>query len=121
MTTIFITGSMRSGTTSLLQALGLSRYAQIALEPMPTLNIESRELYEGRLSDPYSILARDVVPRVAKALDKGKVYIEKHISFIPFISYLRDWCGRCSLCRKSKGQTYKFLFQNKNYGHCLTF
>ena len=88
MTTIFITGSARSGTTSLLEVLGKSKFTQIALEPEPSLNFESRELYEGRLTDPYSVLARDVVPRVARALNNDKVYIEKHVSLVPFIPYL---------------------------------
>lgn len=88
MSIVFITGSARSGTTSLLQALGLSKQTKIASEPEPTLNKESRELYDKRLVNPYSVIARDVVPRVANELDKGYVYIEKHVSLVPFIKYL---------------------------------
>jgi len=86
----FITGNARSGTTSLLRALGLSSHAQVALEPMPNLNKESRELYDGRLADPHAVLVRDVAPRVARALDQSKYYIEKHISFVPFVQHLAD-------------------------------
>ena len=88
MSIVFITGSARSGTTSLLQTLGLSKQTKIASEPEPNLKKESRELYDKRLVNPCSIIARDVVPRVASALDKGWVYIEKHVSFVPFIKYL---------------------------------
>ncbi|MBI4754387.1 MAG: methyltransferase domain-containing protein [Betaproteobacteria bacterium] len=88
MTIAFITGSGRSGTTSLLRALGLSNDVRVALEPEPTLNIESRELYEGRLRDPHSVLARDVLPRAARALDDGKIYVEKHLSLVPFVPHL---------------------------------
>ena len=90
MSICFITGCARSGTTSLLRALGLSPHAEVALEPMPTLNQESRDLYDGRLTNPTAVLARDVAPRVAPALDRGKTYIEKHVSLVPFIPYLAE-------------------------------
>jgi peptidoglycan/xylan/chitin deacetylase (PgdA/CDA1 family) len=90
MTAFFITGSGRSGTTSLLRAIGLSSEVMIGLEPEPTLNVESRELFEGRLATPYSALAGAVVPRLADALDKGRVYIEKHLSLIPFVPHLNE-------------------------------
>src|SRR5262245_24804585 len=90
MSICFITGSARSGTTSLLRALGLSSRADVALEPFPTLNRESRDLYDGRLADPYAVVARDVAPRVARALDRGKIYIEKHVSLVPFIPHLAE-------------------------------
>lgn len=86
----FVTGAARSGTTSLLRALGLSPQAEIALEPTPTLNRESRDLYDGRLPDPRAVLARDVAPRVARALDRGKTYVEKHVSLVPFVPHLAD-------------------------------
>ncbi|WP_448106817.1 sulfotransferase domain-containing protein [Pseudomonas azerbaijanoccidentalis] len=88
MTAFFITGSGRSGTTSLLRAIGLSSEVVIGLEPEPTLNVESRELFEGRLASPCSALAGAVVPRFADALDQDRVYIEKHLSLIPFVPYL---------------------------------
>jgi hypothetical protein len=88
MPVCFITGSARSGTTSLLKALGLSGKVQIALEPEPTLNLESRALLDGKLADPFGVLVRDVAPRIARALDRGRVYIEKHVSHVPFIPYL---------------------------------
>lgn len=88
MSTFFITGSARSGTTSLLRALDLSSGVVVGLEPEPSLNVESRELYEGRLATPYGALASAVVPRVAEVFDKGLVYIEKHVSLVPFVSHL---------------------------------
>ncbi|MEW9679308.1 sulfotransferase [Pseudomonas sp. TE50-2] len=90
MTCFFITGSGRSGTTSLLRALGLSSKVVVGLEPEPTLNIESRDLFDGRLKSPYSALAESVVPRLAKVLDQGQIYVEKHLSLIPFVPYLHE-------------------------------
>lgn len=85
--TVLITSAGRSGSTSILKAIGLSKQTITALEPEPTLNIESRHLYDGRLEDPYSVLARDVMPRIAKGLDSGLTYVEKHLSFIPFLPH----------------------------------
>lgn len=90
MSTFFITGSARSGTTSLLRALELNSRVVVGLEPEPSLNVESRELYERRLASPFGALASAVVPRVAKALDQGSIYIEKHVSLVPFVSHLND-------------------------------
>jgi hypothetical protein len=100
----FITGNARSGTTSLLRALELSPHAEVALEPMPNLNRESRDLFDGRLPDPAAVLARDVAPRVARALDRGKYYIEKHLSFVPFVPHLAE-LFRCKfLCPVRDGR-----------------
>lgn len=90
MTAFFITGSARSGTTSLLRALGLSSNVVVGLEPWPTLNTESRDQYDQVLKSPYSVLASTVVPRVASALDQGSIYIEKHVSLVPFVAHLNE-------------------------------
>ena len=44
MSATFIVGSARSGTTSLLKVLGLSKQAHCLIEPIPNLNMESREM-----------------------------------------------------------------------------
>ena len=74
MSSTFIVGCARSGTTSLLKAIGLSRQATCLVEPAPNLNIESREMLEGRLGDPYKPLAEHVAPRIAK----GKEVLYEH-------------------------------------------
>jgi hypothetical protein len=94
MSSTFIVGCARSGTTSLLKVLGLSRQATCLVEPMPNLNIESREMFEGRLGDPYKPLAEHVAPRVAKGLSKRRHYVEKQLAFVPFIPQL-DQLFRC--------------------------
>ncbi len=88
MSSTFIVGCARSGTTSLLKVLGLSRQAHCLVEPMPNLNIESREMLEARLSDPYDALARHLAPRVGKGLSKRPHYIEKQVSLLPFMKHL---------------------------------
>jgi peptidoglycan/xylan/chitin deacetylase (PgdA/CDA1 family) len=94
MSSTFIVGCARSGTTSLLKVLGLSRQAYCLVEPMPNLNMESREMLEGRLSDPYEVLARRLAPRVGKVLSKRPHYIEKQVSLLPFMKHL-DRLFRC--------------------------
>src|SRR5437016_4951768 len=94
MGSTFIVGCARSGTTSLLKAIGLSRQATCMVEPAPNLNIESREMLEGRLGDPYKPLAEHVAPRVAKGLSKHRHYVEKQLALVPFIPQL-DRLFRC--------------------------
>ncbi|MFL5245288.1 MAG: methyltransferase domain-containing protein [Gemmataceae bacterium] len=88
MSATFIVGSARSGTTSLLKVLGLSKQAHCLVEPMPNLTMESREMLERRLSDPYEVLTRHIAPRVGKGLSKRPHYIEKQISLLPFMKHL---------------------------------
>ena len=61
----FILGSHRSGTTSLLRALELSRSTCCLMEPMPNLNFESRYLFDGMLYDPHKPILEHIAPRVA--------------------------------------------------------
>lgn len=88
MSTTFIVGCARSGTTSLLQALALSEQAVCAIEPMPNLNLESRARFDGVLFDPYEPLVRQVAPRVARALHRARCYVEKQVSLVPFMREL---------------------------------
>jgi len=90
MTIAFIVGSARSGTTSMLEALKLCPSACCRMEPAPNLNIESRDLMEGRLADPYAPLIQHVCPRVAEGLRDADAYVEKQISLIPFMEYLAE-------------------------------
>jgi hypothetical protein len=85
---IFIVGAGRSGTTSALEALALSRQTYCLCEPMSNLNGESRDLMDGRLKDPYEPLVKHVVPRVAAGLTRGRVYVEKQLSLVPFMEHL---------------------------------
>lgn len=88
MSSVFIVGSARSGTTSLVEALGLSSEAHCLSEPSPNLNHESRAMFEGRLTDPTRVLIEQLGPRVAAGLDLGKVYVEKQVSLVPFVRHL---------------------------------
>jgi len=88
MTSVFIVGSARSGTTALLEAVGLSGHVRAANEPMPNLNTESRALYEGKLPDPLAVLGSELVPRVAAGLGQKPVYVEKQVSLVPFVPHL---------------------------------
>ncbi|MCC7410753.1 MAG: methyltransferase domain-containing protein [Gammaproteobacteria bacterium] len=88
MSTVFIVGTARAGTTSVFEALALSGQVQAALEPQPNLNLESRALYEGRLADPFAVLTRDLAPRVAAALARRPFYVEKQVSLLPFVPCL---------------------------------
>ena len=88
MSAVFIVGCSRSGTTSMLEVLKLSSDSHCEMEPFPNLNHESRDLMDGRLSDPYAPLVQHVVPRVAAGLARKPVYVEKQVSLVPFIEYL---------------------------------
>ena len=74
----------------MLEALKLAPGTCCRVEPAPNLNIESRDLMEGRLADPYAPLIRHVCPRVAEGLQGAEVYVEKQISFIPFMEHLAE-------------------------------
>lgn len=79
----------RSGSTSLARILDTAANARCLVEPMPNLNSESRDLMDGRLADPFRILAEQVAPRVAGALDAGIMHGEKNLTLGPFIPHLR--------------------------------
>ncbi len=93
MSIVFICGSHRSGSTSLLRAIELSSDAFCLVEPMSNLNIESRHLIEGFLYDPYHPILENVAPRVARGLARRSHYVEKQNSLVPFIPYLWRYFG----------------------------
>ena len=93
MSVVFILGSHRSGTTSLLRAVELSNYAACRMEPAPNLNIESRHHLDRVLWDPYAPLLQQVAPRVAAGLARRRFYVEKQNSLVPFIPELTRLFG----------------------------
>jgi hypothetical protein len=84
----FVTSCARSGSTSLARILDTAANGRCLVEPMPNLNAESRDMMDGRLADPHRILAEQVTPRIAAALDTGAVYGEKNVTLGPFIPHL---------------------------------
>lgn len=84
----FVVSCARSGSTSLARILDTASNARCLVEPMPNLNTESRDLMDGRLADPYRVVAEQVVPRVAAALDAGIIHGEKNLTLGPFVPHL---------------------------------
>jgi hypothetical protein len=60
------------------------------MEPMPNLNVESRDMMEGRLRNPYQVLAQNIVPRVVEILDQDLIYGEKNVTLGAFVPQLYD-------------------------------
>lgn len=86
----FILSCARSGSTSLARILDTADNGQCLLEPVPNLNVETRDMMEGRLENPRQMLAEQVFPRIAKVLDEGHIYGEKNVTQGPFIPYLYE-------------------------------
>jgi hypothetical protein len=86
----FIVSCARSGSTSLARILDTATNGRCLMEPAPNLNVESRDLIEGRLAEPRRVLAEHVVPRVAGILDQGLTYGEKNVTLGAFIPYLHE-------------------------------
>lgn len=86
----FIVSCARSGSTSLSRILDTASNGRCLMEPMPNLNVESRDLIDGRLANPRKILAEQVFPRIAEVLDKDLIYGEKNVTLGPFIPYLYE-------------------------------
>jgi SAM-dependent methyltransferase len=59
-----------------------------ALEPVPNLNRETREMMEGRLRDPNAVIRKIILPRVFEGLEKNEVYGEKNVTYGPFIRHI---------------------------------
>jgi SAM-dependent methyltransferase len=89
----FVVGTARSGTTSLAEILNTARNGRCASEPSPNLNVETREMMDGRLADPVATLELTVLPRVRKELARGDVYGEKNVTYGPFVRYLHQALG----------------------------
>lgn len=86
----FILSCARSGSTSLARILDTAKNGLCAVEPMPNLNRETREMMEGRISNPMAVLESTVLPRVLEMLGKAEVYGEKNVTYGPFIQYLYE-------------------------------
>ena len=86
----FIIGCARSGTTSLARILDTAINGQCLMEPAPNLNVETRDLMEGRIHDPRRVIVEQVMPRIAPVLDQGNIYGEKNITLGAFIPYLYE-------------------------------
>jgi hypothetical protein len=86
----FVVGAPRSGSTSLCRILDTAVNGRCLLEPDPQLYRESRDLSEGRLEAPHRVLVEALLPRIARVLDEGLVYGEKHVVWGPFIPYLHQ-------------------------------
>lgn len=60
-------------------------------EPYPNLNVESRQMMEGRLEyPPFQILLQNLLPRVTQTMDKGLIHGEKNVTYGPFVPHLYD-------------------------------
>jgi hypothetical protein len=84
----FILSCARSGSTSLAKILDTASNGCCAVEPMPNLNRETRDLMEGRLPDPERVVRETVVRRVSQPFGEGLVYGEKNVTYAPFLPWL---------------------------------
>jgi len=100
----FILSCARSGSTSLAQILNTADNAICAIEPAPNLNVETREMMEDRLDDPYGVLNATVLKRVWKNLEKTEIYGEKNVTYGPFIPFLYEMLGSKFVFLKRDGR-----------------
>lgn len=84
----FIVSCARSGSTSLARILDMADNGICAVEPSPNLNVETREMMEGRLRDPLALVRRIIIPRVHDGLCRNEIYGEKNVTYGPFIPYI---------------------------------
>ena len=93
MQTFFILSCARSGSTSLSKILDKAKNGVCALEPEPNLNFETRQIMEGRLSDPRALLKETILKRVMENSKRTMIYGEKNVTYGPFVPYLYEMCG----------------------------
>ena len=86
----FVLSCARSGSTSLAHILDTATNGHCAVEPMPNLNRESRDMREGRIADPAALLEDTVVKRVLAARQNPGVYGEKNVTYGPFLELLHQ-------------------------------
>jgi hypothetical protein len=86
----FILSCARSGSTSLATILNEAKNSYCAIEPLPNLNVETREMMDGRIKDPYSVINKSILPRVQSNLKKIEIYGEKNVTYGPFVPYIRE-------------------------------
>lgn len=84
----FVVSCARSGSTSLAKILDTAENGICAIEPVPNLNQETRDMMEGRISDPMTVLDDRIMPRIREESQKTEVYGEKNVTYGPFISHL---------------------------------
>jgi len=86
---LLITGCARSGTTSIATILGKGTSVDCRIEPAPNLNRETRDVTDGVYSgDIDRLLESTVLARVAEERGPGRVYVEKNVTYGPFIERL---------------------------------
>ena len=84
----FILSCARSGSTSLAHILDMAANGVCVIEPAPNLNVETRDMMDGRIDDPLSVVKQTISPRVFEGLRKTEIYGEKNVTYGPFIPYL---------------------------------
>ena len=84
----FILTCARSGSSSVTKILDRATNGCCAMEPMPNLNVETRDVMEGRRHDVDQIVASLVVPRVEQGMRNHGIYGEKNLTYGPFITAL---------------------------------
>ncbi len=89
-TCYFILSCARSGSTSLCRILDRATNGVCVMEPIPNLNVESRDAMDDRCGDLSAIVDEQIVPRVRKGLEEWTVYGEKNVTYAPFIPELYD-------------------------------
>ena len=89
----FILSCARSGSTSLARILDSAENGHCACEPAPNLNVECRDMMDGRIDDPRAVVDKTVVPRVRHHLSRHEVYGEKNVTYGPFIPELHAALG----------------------------
>ena len=89
----FILSCARSGSTSLATILNLASNGVCAIEPVPNLNVETREMMDMRLENPLEVLENTVIPRVKEELRNCEIYGEKNVTYGPFIHLLYQELG----------------------------
>jgi len=83
----FITGCVRSATTAFAKILDTCTNAEVSIEQVPKLLIESREMTKGNLAKPEAVLLSAKQPYIQDVLDRGLKYGDKNPAYIPFIAH----------------------------------
>tara|TARA_B100000161_G_scaffold263091_1_gene233910 strand:- start:929 stop:2434 length:1506 start_codon:yes stop_codon:yes gene_type:complete len=89
-----VVGVARSGTTSLINVLGLAINSHTVSEPIPNLNIETRLMMENKLNNPTETIKDTIIKRFEefyKDESNAKViYGEKNVTYAPFVSEINN-------------------------------
>lgn len=81
------------------------------MEPMPYLNVENRDVFDGTRHDEDQILARIVASRVERGMCDSLIYGEKNVTYVPFVMarYCRLRCKYTFLIRDGREVVRLFL------------